>query len=194
MRQQQDGSPMRPNEAMNFLLLICQSLAATCEAFLHKGHGRRWPGIQGVIGLMVILFFPLLWPTEDPHPLIWLMGAYLGACFLARAGIVSRQFNGKVVVHSQYSGTPRIMRLLPFLSENTIKRLIEPLLVFTTGFVLLPLNKPLGSYLILAAIGLSVSTNAAEAWMRSRVQDLHDSVTEQREIAERFRRSNGNDW
>jgi hypothetical protein len=194
MREQQDGSGMRPREAMNFVLLICQSFAATGEAFLHKGHGRRWPGIPGFIGLMVILFFPLLWPTEDPHPLIWAMEAYVLACLVARIGIVSREFRGVIVVHSQYSGTPRIMRLLPFLSESTIKRLIEPVLVFTVGVFLLAVNKPLGSYLMVVAWGLFISTNVAEAWARSRVQDLHDSAAEQREIAERFRRSNGNDW
>jgi hypothetical protein len=193
MRQQQPERPMnQASDSLNWLLLFFQSVAVACELFLHKRHGRRWLGIQGVYGLMVILLFPLLWPREDAGPLVWFMGAYVGACVLARAGVLCRgvQSGG----HSFYSGTPRIMRVLPFLSEPIIKRLIEPMLVFSIGMLALSANKPLGSYLILAALGLFVSTNAAEMQMQARVQDFHDAIAEQREVDERFRQSERNDY
>jgi peptidoglycan biosynthesis protein MviN/MurJ (putative lipid II flippase) len=164
---------------MRWLLLICAGLAALCEAILHKHHGRRWPGLAGLIGAVAILFSAVFWPNEDVTPLLWLFWAYLGALLVARVSILNRPF-GKY--------------MLPFLSERLIKGLIEPLLVFLVGVVLLPLSEPVGGYLILAAWGLFVSTNAAEMWMRSRVEQLHDSVIEQREIAERFRDSDGNEW
>jgi hypothetical protein len=191
MRQQQNGSPSETGDAMHWLLLICGSLAATCEVFLHKGFGRRYGGICTAIGALLILFYSALWPGDEPRPMLWFLAGYVLACFFARIGAVGHLWNGS---HSRYSGRPRIMRLLPFFSENTIKRMIEPIVVFSIGVSLLPVTQPLGSYLILAAWGLFISTNAAEAQTRSRVQDLHDSVAEQRDIAERFRRSEGNDW
>ena len=49
MRQQPPELPMdQAGDSLNWLLLFFQSLALTCEVFLHKRHGRRWLGIQGV--------------------------------------------------------------------------------------------------------------------------------------------------
>src|ERR1700722_7101295 len=186
-QQQQNDSRPEMREGINFLLFICQVLAVTCEVFLHRRHGRRWPGLHGLWGVLLILLFPLFWPAEDAMPLIWFLWAYIGACALARIGALCRRYD--YGTHSRYSGIPRISRLLRFLSESTIKRVIEPALVFSIGVACLSMNKPFGSYLILAALGLFISTGASDAWARSQADILNDSVIEQREIAERFRRS-----
>ncbi len=192
MKQSQSEEPLaQSRDGINFLFLMCQSVGVTCEIFLHRGFGRRWPGVCGMYGLVVLVLFPLFWPPAEAGPLLCLLGAYIAACVLARICALCSGGNG---AHSRYSGNPRIARLLPFLSESTIKRLIEPMLVFSIGVAMLGVNQPLGVYLILAAWGLFISTNVAEVWARSRAQDLQDAVMEQRDIAERFRRSNGNNW
>jgi hypothetical protein len=182
---EQEPSRVKHRDSFGFVLWISGVFAVGSQVFLHHTHGRQWPGMRGVYGLLAILFFTVFFPNQDVTPLLDFLVAYIAACAVGRINVVAR--GGDALVHSQYNGRPRIMWLLRFLREGTIKRLVEPLLVLVVGIVTLNLSRPLGAYLVLSGWGLFISTNAPEMYMRRRVEELYDAMSEQQEISERLR-------
>ena len=83
------------------------------------------------------------------------------------------------------------MWLLPRMSELTVKRFVEPFVVIAIGFLIVPLNAPLGIYLIIAATCLNIMMTQIERYARIRVRDMNDAMCEQEELVERFRTMRG---
>jgi hypothetical protein len=89
---------------------------------------------------------------------------------------------------------PRLMKLCPRLSEITVKRFIEPLLVFLGGVFTLHVNQPLGFYWMVGAFCMFGQASQADAWAREQATNMHDAVLDQQEVAERFRGMRGDDF
>lgn len=174
----------------NLFAFGCQVLAVSTEVFLRTGFGPRYLGLQAGAAALAIPCFSILFPYEDTRPLLWFFMSYIGMCFLCRAGAVNRARRGETC-HSRYNGRPLIARVLPWISEATIKRMVEPALVFGIGLGLAEVNLPLGSYLMLSAFGLAATMALLEAHERQRVMDLYDGFIDQTVIAERFRQMRG---
>src|SRR6185295_17133154 len=134
---------------LGVLHFACRSLAATAEVFLHKSRsfGERYLGLQAAAAVLVIFFSTAFWRGENFAPVLLFLLAYLVACGLARFGVMARVQADGVQVHTFYTGTPRIMRWMGRMSEETVKRIVEPMLVFTIGVLTLPASEPLGTFL-----------------------------------------------
>jgi hypothetical protein len=166
---------------------LLHSVAVTGNVFLHRNLGPRYMGLQAAAAVLLIPLWTVFWPHDDCRPLLWFLLAYLAMCFFARIGICWRFLRGRHA-HSRYDGTPRLLRLLPWMGELRIKQFVEPALVFTIGVLLLPVSQPLGSYLMLVAFALFASVSTVQVYQRQRVMNLHDAFLDQREVVDGFRR------
>jgi hypothetical protein len=173
-----------------FVFLI-RSWAATVEVFLHKAPtGRRWPGLFGLGGAILIFFFGALFPGRDARPLLAYLVAYLMACVWTRSLTAWRSRRGGRE-YGWYTGRPRLLTLLPFLGELRTKCFAEPIVVLTAAVCVLPWSEPLGAYLLGASLALYVTVVAADTEERVRAEELLDQVCMQRRLAERFRELDG---
>jgi hypothetical protein len=193
---QQPKSPFHPDSIrrdIGFIALMLRLLAASVEVFLrHEGtFGERYLGGRALFAGLLIFFFPVFWPDEDPRPMLVYFGLYLAACACIRVATVRRIKRGGPQPHSLYSGEPRLMRITGRISEVTIKGIVEPMLAFVVGALCLPVSEPLGVYLILTALGLLASVQLALGEERQRAIDMNDAYLDQRDAAERFREMQG---
>lgn len=191
MQQQQPVN--RVEEFKNFLGWVhffARALAMSVELFLHQGKsfGERYLGPQGVVAGAIMFFFPVFWPEDDPEPMLWFLAAYLVLWMGAKVGIARRIRKGEPEEHSYYTGRPRLLRLTGGRAEMQIKSSLEPALAFIAGMVICGVNPPLGSYLMLAGVGLGISVTAIVQRDRMRVIDMNDAMLEQRRLSEQWRR------
>lgn len=193
----QQASPTSNGNQVSWMsglfLLICRALALSVEVFLHRTgtFGERYLGLQSGVAALLILLYPAFGEREDPRPLLVFLGCYLVMLQVVRVRTWWRSRRGTAQPHSFFTGTPRLMRLLGKVSEAKIKSLIEPTLVFFIGMITMYCSKPLGSYLMLASIGLFLTMDLALGFERKRAIDMHDSLIDQQNVAERFRRMRG---
>lgn len=176
--------------ATNIFLFAARTLGASVVVFLRRNFGERYLGAPGAAVLIAVPLFITAWPGFDVRPLIWFLGVYFYACVVHRIVIVRRKRRG-VVLHSYYGGDSLLRRFFPRMSESTIRRGLEPLVAMIVGLLLMPLNEPLGHYVLLAGCSLFFSESVNDGMQREHVQRMHDAVAEQRYYTERFRQMNG---
>lgn len=167
---------------LGIIAIISRVLAVSVEAILHTRMGRQALGLRALCATLVIPFWGILWPGEDLRPLLWFWFAFLAGC------VVNRVFSAPVTEHTQYSGIPWIIRVFKRLDECKVKGVLEPVLVLGAGILLLPTSQALGSYLIVASVGLATAVGLAEAVLRAKVGQLNDARLEQERLAFEFRR------
>ena len=191
-QQESQAGRTGPQPGLGVLLLLLQAFAVVAEVFLHKRIGRRYLDKQAALALLVIPGFVLVWPEEDPRPLLYLLVAFALRCAVLRLQWLRRR-TIDVVEHTRYSGWPAILdgRLGNRLSEPTAKSVVEPLLVFFVGAVFCELSKPLGSFGMVSAVCLLVTAKTRLTFERSRIMDLRDAQIDQRNLSEHLRRR---DW
>lgn len=175
---------------MGWMTLIVQTLATSVQPFVHCRFGERYFGLQALAVLLLVPLYSLLWEGYDTRPLVYFMGAYLVMCLWARIGLLFRSCHAPRE-HSYYSGYPRLMRLFPRWNELTVKRGVEPMIVFLIGVFTLRYSEPLGMYLIIAAFGLFSSVHLNLCYERVRALDMHDAMIDQQNVTERFREMRG---
>lgn len=192
--QQQKPEPSfaeRLEQAGGWLYLVARSVAVTAEvSFLRTRFGSRYPGLPGFLALPVVLLYTLAWSGSDLRPLAAYVALYLVMSLVARIGgmLYHRRMP---CAHSRYDGFPRIARLFPRLGERAVKRVVEPVAVLALAAAVLPLNKPLGGYLLLTAVALFLTVNLNEVRERMQAINTHDLFIEQQQMASRFRGMRG---
>lgn len=175
-----------PVDALNIVLLFLRAWATSLEVFLHRDFGARYLGLQAAMVIVLIPLYCTACAGEDIRPMFGLLAAYFAMCVVNRLSSLGR--NAQVAAnHSFYTGYPRLMRVLPWLSEMTVKKFAEPLLVFVAGVFVCAVSPALGVYLILGAFALMGSVMAVEDAQRLRAVEMNDAVIEQQIVAERFR-------
>lgn len=175
---------------VSILVFLARTLAVSVEVFLHRSEtfGERYLDLQAAAALLLIFFWPAFCePVHDPLPMLVFLGLYLLACLTVRIAVHRRIRRGGPQQHSRYTGTPALMKRFRRTPEIKVKCVVEPIVVFLVGSVLLGFSPPLGGYLMVASAGLFVSTSLAENCDRKRNRDLNDAYIEQTRIAERFR-------
>lgn len=187
MQQNHMDNPNHPwNKGPDVVMFFMRSIAAVPELCLHHGFGRRHLGLQAAAAILVMPLFTLLMPEHDPKHLLQLDALYIGMCVVARIGGLRDRWKGHYV-HSFYSGRPRIMRLLPRVSELAVKKYVEPLIVFATAVATLGWDQLLGAFLLVAAFCLGASVALVDAFEQRRAIDLSDSLFDQESLAFRLR-------
>lgn len=179
----------RLKSSVNIIAFVAGMLAVSLEVFLHRSRtfGERYVGVQGAMVVLAVPLFGSLWPDEDLRPLFLFLLAFLFMCLLIRVSVLKRRFFGGLSGHTRYTGTPRIMPWVRGMSERTVKVILEPAIAFFSGAFLLAVNQPLGSYLMLAALGMFVSVNFDVGYDRVRAMDMNDAMLEQQDLATRLR-------
>lgn len=192
-QQQPVSSTNGIGNALSWILFAARSLAVTVEVFLHRSDsfGERYFGFQAAAGFLLILLYPLFWQEHDVSGVLLFLGAYLLMLLWARVRTALRVRRGGGQPHTRYSGRPGLLRISRRLSERFAKCCLEPLIVFLSGPPVMAWSEPLGGYLMLAGLGLFISTNAAAGYEGRRAADMHDAFIEQRSLAEEFRRMRG---
>lgn len=192
--QDQGDIRQRFMSSLGLLSFIAGVFAVSVEVFLHRSRtfGERYVGLQGVAALLAIPGFSIFWPGYDCTPLLYLLLAYGLRCFWIRMSILWRRSRGGPQVHSYYTGVTRFPRLEARIGERRVKSIVEPAFVILIGAVAHDFSAPLGSYLMLAGVGLLVSTTLSLLLERQRALDLFDASIESRQAAERFGSLSGN--
>lgn len=192
-QQNAQPTPDHHRTLLAALHFVCRSLAATVEVFLHRSgsFGERYLGLQAAAGILCLFFYTAFWRYADVRPVLGFMVVYLAALALARFGVMTRLRRGGEQVHSFYTGAPRIMRFTGRLREETVKRIVEPMLVLLIGVLTMPASEPLGTYLMLVSFALFAVCNLAAGFERTRALDMNDAFQDQHNVAERFREMRG---
>lgn len=186
-QQQSPGGFLENGRAcVSWIAYISQVLEISVAVFLRRGFGRRYLGTQAALVVPLILLYSAFWEGHDVTPLFMFLGLYVCG-WLAN----SKEKAGKdEMVHSRYTGTPELLRIRVFrgrLSEQTAKRVVEPLIVCLVGVCTLSHSEPLGTYLILAGIGTMISVGLTIAHEEKMLMETRDAYLAQQNIAERFR-------
>ncbi len=187
--------PSTPDPSIQFqrgvsiFVFVCRALALSAEVFLRRPgtFGERYIGLQAGLAMLLMFFFPICCEGEDPWPLFFFLGCFLFMCLCIRARIQLRRKRGGPQPHTMYTGTPWTMRFTGRMREEQVKAIVEPMLVFLTGALLLGASVALGGYLVIASLGLLVTANLTIGYERKRALDMHDAFIDQRGAAERFR-------
>lgn len=184
-QQTQNGSE-NATAILGWLHFLCRSLAAMVEVFLHRPatFGQRYLGLQAAAAVLVGFFSTAFFRGGDIRPVLVFVALYLVMCGVVRFAVAARTRGGGPRGHSMYGGTPWAMRFAGGLSEETVKRIVEPMLVLVGGALTLALNEPLGTLLMLAAFGLFASVNLSAGFDRTRALDLHDALLDQQRVGE----------
>lgn len=194
---QEPGFMQRCDQSMRTMMFASSVFTAPLHAMLRKDMGPRYMGVPALIALLLLPLWPGFFPGHDPRPMFWFWLVFVAACLCRRvAGLLKpNELNGDdeapPLVHSYYSGWPRLSRLFPKWSEEKVKSTGEPLCIGLVGLVLLDGNEPLGSYLLWAAAAQCFSTNAILMRDKARLADMHDAYLEQTDTANRFRAMRG---
>jgi hypothetical protein len=177
---------------VSWLAFGCHVLETSIAVFLRRGFGRRYFGLQALAVIPLLLIWATLWPESDSTPLLVFLGAYVMGCVVAQAESFRRQRQGEVQ-HSFYSGAPCVMHwpiLRRGFSERAAKGVIEPVMVLIASWFVAQVDEPLGTYLMVAAVGTMLSIGLGRAAEERRLMDMRDAHIEQQNVAERFRNGN----
>lgn len=183
------GPDFNAETANTILAVVSRSLAVPAEVLLHRADsfGERYFGLPTALAVLSMFFYPALWNGRGTREMTIVIIVFLALVAWARMRSFARVRRGGAQPHSRYTGTPRILRVLRFVSERKVKCAVEPMLVFLAGVFTLPFSEPLGSYVMFMSFGLFASTNVNVGTERRRALDLHDALMEQRDSFDLFR-------
>jgi hypothetical protein len=180
------------SQNVNAIVCIAQylSLIMTVYTRFPGTWGKRYNGGHMAVSWIVLFFFgPLFFREYDPRPMFyfWLFTTFL----LVLHGMTRRSEEAKGYrCHSLYTGRSIFTRLAG--SERTAKTMFEPIALIIAGLVVGRIidSPPMCVYLIVAAIGLKLSTEwtaQVEAAQIQAAEDArHDAMWLQRELQQRW--------
>lgn len=176
-------------QSLRVMERISDVVSMSVEVFLRTNFGARYMNLHAGLAALLILFWPIFFPQDDPLPMLLFLVGYLLMLARARAARLAKRLQGKPdEVHSRYNGTPRLCRWMSRTSEAAIKSHVEPVVVLGLGVVLAGLSPPLGCYLVFAGLCLKATNSFIEAREQARTQDIRDMLIEQQLASERMRR------
>lgn len=189
---QEDGK-LNPLEDLksgfNLLLIVAHTYAFAMKVFLHSGMGRRAFGPAAFLVPLLIPVHAGFWTESNFVPLIGLWYAYFVACVLHGLERGTRRKRGEAnAVHTYYDGTPLLSRVLPWVSELTLKRTAEPVLLLLLAIPIGAWNGPLASFVVVGGFCLGFTYALEADSIQQEDDDLHDQMHEARWRSERFGR------
>lgn len=176
--------------SMNLLLFVCRAFATSAEVFLHRAPGDRYLGWNAAAVLLLVPLFGAFWQGYDVRLLMGFLPAYMVMCIVARVQALQCRRRGERC-HSFYTGWPRLMGPKSKLNEIRVKRFDEPLVTLLAGWVIRQADAPLGTYLMICGISLFVTVNLSLTLQQLQALNMHDSVIDQEQVAQRFREMRG---
>ena len=166
-------------QAMNWAVFLITVYATSVEVFLRKRMGSRFLGWQAVAVIPVVLVHASYSQPYPPDGLILFLGLYLIMCVCQRIGMLITAWRGRVV-HSRYNGFPLCLPENGRWDEVRFKRWGDPLVVAITGLVIASeLDRPLGMYLLCAALAQHLQGWLIQFYESTQRLDLRDAAIEQ---------------
>ena len=161
----------------NFVLqMVIKAYAAVVYAFVRRGFGKRYFGIVEFCGAIIPpLLYILIAPTAGRTMLPMLGNIYVLLAIYHR--ISAPALVNNLGVHSRYTGTPRIARLLPF-SNEVIRNYVEPLFVVGLGFGFMPIDIGLAVFCYLGGFALLMNYSFDKEIVENRVSQILDAEIE----------------
>lgn len=179
----------RSGSSAAIISLALRSLSATAEVFVHKpdSFGEHYAGFQVAIGAVYVLCFAA-YSGEGAFAVLCFLIAYMTMLNWVRFHSWRRSKKPIPQPHSQYAGTPRIMRLLPWFKQETVAHRIEPPMVMGIGLAIAMMWHPaLGMYIFLAGCGLLLAVDDAISQEKERASRMRDAYLEHKACVERMR-------
>ena len=169
-----------------FLERVATSWPYVVEVMLHRRMGIRYLDSRCAFGLLVLLLYPLFWERYDLRPFMIFTAVFvfMHCAQRLKSAWMIRQGD---VVHSYYDGYPLLLRLCPWVSEATFKRLVEPLIIGLVGIFTLEFDHPLAVFLIAAGVLHYMMNDREERRQRMRAMTMNDAWLDNQMAADRFR-------
>lgn len=179
------------SNAFTFVVKLFNSFAYTFEVILHRNVGLRYADSNCLYSLFGLFLYVLFWPAHDLRPLVG-FGCLFLFCHCVRRMQATRRRELGDQYHSFYCGDSLISPYVPLASEWQVKKVVEPLLMFTLAGFIGMWNEPLAVLVIIGSVSIFVTNAQVERRQRERVQAMHDAFLENRIAADRFRQQFGN--
>ncbi len=178
--------------AINWLMIFVHIYSTAIEVFLHLDMGHRYLGFQAAAVLLVVPLHTFFFKTRDPSATAWFLLFYLLACFAQRCNHWDRRKSG-VVIHSYSNGYPWLRGMKSKVSEIAFKTWVEPTVVAVLGVLLRQYDEANSSFLLTCAAAMCFKNLVGQHINYEEVTDMHDSLIEQQQKADRFRESTSSD-
>jgi hypothetical protein len=167
----------------HWLYLLANSHAACFLVFFRCRCGTHAFGLNGLFAMVMIL---LVGASAQAPEMFGFFLVWLAFLVIRRAESLSMPRRG-LIEHSHYSGWPWLAIRFPFVRKvTTAVGLIEPLFCFLAGAFLLPLSQPLGGFVLLGFVSLTIKAGTERELHRARLRAMRDAYIEQTQLVERF--------
>lgn len=173
-------------KAGRILVFVARMFASPLEVCLRRHFGPKYFGFAAVASLVLMPLWMAFWPDKSSDALNCFSLLVLFMFARARAES-SRMLREGTNVHSRSNGISRLSRWFPRMAEAKVKAKVEPAFCVIVGILLMYLSEPLGSFVLIATVGLVLAQSTIDSVERARVMELNDALIEQQSIAERFR-------
>lgn len=192
MNQSPETKPQKSdNETMmNVVMLIIQLYATAAEVALHRWMGERYLGFNGLGVVLLIPAHAYFHRGQDVSLLLdWIL-IHILLCITQKIGTRGRKRQGKIP-HTRFNGTPWYLSENTHIDEVFFKMWAEPFLVILAGGILLTVNRPFASFVVMSGFALYLKGAMVGKLHRARLLDMRDGVIEQQVRAEQFREMSG---
>lgn len=182
-------------KGMSLFLILCNAWAESFLVFLRTGFGSRFQEATPAFTLVLMVVWTLYFMEQGHSPIPMMI---FGALFLVTnachqlAAHWRRFWQIPDQEHSEYSGTSRLHRVFPWLSEQAIKLRIEPTFITLLGGLLWIISFPLGLYFAIGAFCMNAAVALPEQWQRQQAQRMHDLMIDQQQMSARLRNTRDN--
>jgi hypothetical protein len=186
MQRQQDSGfdNLSMKDSFNLLNILCNGLESCVVVFLRTGFGKEYPGLAGLVGLIMMVCYASFARVPGMLPYI---GVWLVAVILQRIKTFAMIRKG-VVVHSRYWGYPRLAFMVPFVrKEKTARNVIEPWLCSAIGVALSYWSPGVGGFVFIAGWANAIAGAIVVEVNRKKLQAMRDAEIEQRHLAAMYR-------
>jgi len=184
-QQQREGlDNLSMKDSFNLFTVGMNGLGSCVVVFLRTGFGREYPGVAGLIGLIIMVFYAAFARVPEMFPYI---GVWLFMVILQRLKTFQLASKG-VVVHSRYWGYPKLALMVPFVRKERIARgSVEPILCTLIGLGLCAWSPGVGGFVIVAGWANAMAGAIATEVDRKKLQAMRDAEIEQRSLARMYR-------
>jgi hypothetical protein len=192
VKEQESEQPWSAAKVTALVILwLARILSSPLEILGHIHFGIRFIGISGGIAAFVMLFLPAFFVHSNPLPLYLLLAAYLARCAVHRVIVLYGWWkNWPLINHTRDPGRPLLTYVFCRLHPTAVFWLESPIALLV-GVAMWWVSKPLGCYLIIAAIGLFITRIVDAVYARNQLLDQHDAAVRARLLAEKYRQLQG---
>lgn len=179
----QPGQPQaneKKGDPLGALYWLCVIHSNCIIVFLRRGFGREALGMRGLLALVLLL----LCLGGEPLMILWI-AAFLVAVIVQRI-ITLRAIRKGAVIHSLYAGTP-LLTIIPFFRKERDAMILEMILCFALGALLMALSHVMGLFMMLGFITLAIRTGIEDSVCQRRLDRMRDGQIEGRFYGDRMR-------